>query len=139
METTRKIRLLIVDDNQETRELLKETLGDAHYSFLEAANGLEALEVWSENPIDLVIADEVMPKLSGRQFYANARKKGLNAPFIIITGLRSYEVDFSFLEAGVPPPLVLEKPFPTAKLRDYIERTLGMPVLAFTTTEKKSA
>jgi DNA-binding NtrC family response regulator len=123
MEATGKIRLLIVDDNQETRELLKETLGDKLYSYFEAANGLEALDILSQNTVDLIIADEVMPKLSGRQLFAQARGKGIMSPFIIMTGLRSYEVDFSFIE-GFDPPLVLEKPFASAKLRDFMDRSL---------------
>ena len=60
---TRKI--LVVEDEEIMRDLICHTFKDAGYSVLEAADGEEALELFYENKIDLIILDIMMPKLDG--------------------------------------------------------------------------
>lgn len=58
-------RILIVDDEEEGRRLIKSVLHQAHYNTTEAHNGEEALEMMHKNPPDLVILDVHMPKMNG--------------------------------------------------------------------------
>ena len=58
-------KILIVDDAEFNREILKEFLGEA-YSYLEAENGNQAIRILEENPeIDLMLLDVNMPQMNG--------------------------------------------------------------------------
>ena len=58
-------KILIVDDAEFNREILKEFLGEAH-SYLEAENGIQAIRILEENPeIDLMLLDVNMPQMNG--------------------------------------------------------------------------
>ena len=57
--------LLIVDDEQEIREMLARHFAFEGYNILQAEDGLEALEVLNNQKVDLVISDIVMPRMSG--------------------------------------------------------------------------
>ena len=58
-------KILIVDDAEFNREILKEFLGKA-YSYLEAENGIQAIRILEENPeIDLMLLDVNMPQMNG--------------------------------------------------------------------------
>ena len=58
-------KILIVDDAEFNREILKEFLGEA-YSYLEAKNGIQAIRILEENPeIDLMLLDVNMPQMNG--------------------------------------------------------------------------
>ena len=58
-------KILIVDDAEFNREILKEFLGEA-YSYLEAENGIQAIRILEENPeIDLMLLDVNMPQMNG--------------------------------------------------------------------------
>lgn len=78
--------ILIVDDEQDVRENVQYKLSRLRVSFVHASNGQEALQLLKEYPVDLVICDINMPKMSGREFVKLARHSGYDAPFIIFTG-----------------------------------------------------
>src|SRR3569832_2614520 len=66
MEQNRASRILLVNDNDDTRELLARTLRKAGYSnLIEARNGAEAVHKLREESIELVITDVHMPQLDG--------------------------------------------------------------------------
>ena len=60
-----KPRILVVDDEQDIRELLKFYLNKEGYEVIEAANGEEALTIFENEYIDLGIIDVMMPKMDG--------------------------------------------------------------------------
>jgi CheY-like chemotaxis protein len=61
--------ILVVEDDESVRSLVKEVLADAGYQVLEAASGAAALSICArhENPIHLLLTDVVMPEMSGRE------------------------------------------------------------------------
>ena len=63
--------ILIVDDHETIWDFLIEALQQLGYSVLLAENGLDAVEIYRENPheIDLVLLDMIMPKLGGHQTF----------------------------------------------------------------------
>ena len=67
-------RILVVDDDKNTRMLLKAVLEGENYSVLTADNGESALEVMEDNHIDLVVLDIMMPKLDGYEFTETIRQ-----------------------------------------------------------------
>ena len=58
-------KLILVEDDPQVRGMLSETLIQEGYEVLEAANGREALVVFRDNPVDLVITDIIMPEQDG--------------------------------------------------------------------------
>ena len=61
-------QILVVDDDKNTRLLLKAVLQAENYSVHTAENGEEALEVMDREHIDLVVLDIMMPKMDGYEF-----------------------------------------------------------------------
>lgn len=95
--------VLIVDDEEEIRELIGLQLENANRSFFFAANGVEAIDILTKHKIDLVISDIAMPKMNGFELLRKIKLLGLNTPVIILTGhadsmvanqLRTYSVRF---------------------------------------------
>ena len=126
MVAQQKIRLLIVDDNKQTQHFLVESLGDHVYEIVQARSGLEALDLLSKISVDLIISGESTPGLSGHQLYALTRKRGNLVPFIMITGVKSFEGDFYYSEGGKVVPLILERPFPVTRLLEFMEQSLEL-------------
>ncbi|PKM55604.1 MAG: DNA-binding response regulator, partial [Firmicutes bacterium HGW-Firmicutes-3] len=58
-------RILIVDDETVIREVMAKAFRNDGYKVFEAADGLEALEVFEENDIEIMILDIMMPKMDG--------------------------------------------------------------------------
>lgn len=76
--------VLVVEDESLMRELITLTFKENGYKVLEAADGEEALEVFSENTIDLIILDVMMPKLDGWSVCRRIRGKS-NVAIIMLT------------------------------------------------------
>ncbi len=58
-------RILVIDDDEQVRALLLEILERAGFGVVEAANGVEGINRYREEPTDVVITDINMPKMSG--------------------------------------------------------------------------
>jgi CheY-like chemotaxis protein/two-component sensor histidine kinase len=84
----KKASLLLVDDVEAGRRLLKEYLSQSPFEFIEAKNGVEAVELTKKHHPDLVLMDMRMPKMDGGKAtrLIKADKKLRNIPVIIITG-----------------------------------------------------
>ena len=86
----KKIRVLIVEDSELTREIIYETLLRMNYEVEQAANGIEGLEkVETFNP-DIILTDIDMPKMDGIQFFKHLKSRGFNKPVIFLS---SHEED----------------------------------------------
>ena len=75
-------QILVVDDDKNTRRLLKAVLETEHYSVFTAANGEEALDAMNKEYIDLVILDIMMPKMDGYEFTKILRESKIICPFL---------------------------------------------------------
>ena len=98
-----KRKVLIVEDNEINREILKETLED-DYDVLEAVNGEEGLNILSQyyKDISLILLDVVMPVCDGFEFLSRQKSDSLLAsvPVIVITGNNSQEDELKCLGLG---------------------------------------
>jgi putative two-component system response regulator len=79
--------ILVVEDNDSLRVGLCETLAQAHYHVLSAANGREALLKMNVIEVDLILSDIAMPQMDGLAFFAAVRKRPewIAIPFIFLT------------------------------------------------------
>ena len=68
------MKLLIVDDEKQIRELIKKYALHENYEVIEAGDGLEAITIVKEKVIDLVIMDIMMPNLDGFSSVKEIRK-----------------------------------------------------------------
>ena len=82
--------VLIVDDEERIRLLIKEYCLNENYNVLEAEDGVSALDIIKNNKIDVVILDIMMPKMDGLTAYNEIKK--YNIPTIILSA-RTEEYD----------------------------------------------
>jgi two-component system cell cycle sensor histidine kinase/response regulator CckA len=116
--------ILLVEDEDAVRAFGARALSSRGYTVLEAASGVEALEVVErENgKIDLIVSDVVMPEMDGPTMFAELRKRGIKAKVIFVSGYAEEafaknlpEGDFGFLP----------KPFTLKQLIETVKASLG--------------
>jgi len=80
--------ILVVDDEEFIRSILKNMLEKLGYSVILAANGKEALDIYArqKNHIDLVILDLIMPVMNGRETYEQLIRMNKNLKILIASG-----------------------------------------------------
>ncbi len=115
--------ILIVDDEQRMRSLIKDFLKQKNYSSLEAADGEEALQVFEENKnkIKLILLDVMMPKLDGWSVLRQIRQTS-NVPIIMLTARGEEQDELFGFELGVDE--YIPKPFSPKILVARVEAIL---------------
>ena len=77
--------ILVADDDQTSRYLLREILTEAGYDVLEAADGQEELSMIETKSIDLLITDRSMPGLGGLELLTALRDRRKSMPALMIS------------------------------------------------------
>src|SRR5574344_397800 len=83
--------LLLVEDDEDLIYSLKETLSIFFKDILIAKNGHEALQIYSNNSIDLIITDYVMPNMNGYELCKEIRNQNEKIPLIIMSNYSDTE------------------------------------------------
>lgn len=78
-------RILVVDDDKNTRMLFRAVLENANYTVFMAADGEEALSVMEREHVDLVVLDIMMPKMDGYEFTKALRESDNNLPVLMVS------------------------------------------------------
>ena len=78
-------QIMVVDDDKNTRMLLKAVLENEHYTVYTAENGEDALAVMDQHHIDLVVLDIMMPKMDGYEFTKALRDCNNNLPILMVS------------------------------------------------------
>ncbi len=78
-------QIMVVDDDRNTRVLLKAVLEAENYSVYTAENGEDALAVMDAHHIDLVVLDIMMPKMDGYEFTKALRESNNNLPVLMVS------------------------------------------------------
>lgn len=115
--------LLIVEDNDEMRRFLRDELSE-EFRIIEAKDGIDALEKLSNNFVNLIICDLMMPRMDGFEL-CRRLKKDINfsqIPLIILTALNSLQARIKTLDSGADA--YIEKPFSLDLLRIQINNLL---------------
>lgn len=84
-------KILIVENEQDLRETLKQTLAEKGYGVLEASNGSECLEIIQNEDVDLVLLDILMPVMDGIQVLEELKDVHESPMIIILTNKEDLE------------------------------------------------
>ena len=101
--STRKVRVLVVDDEAANRTLLTEALEPAGFTVLPASGGREAIEIAKSSNPDLVLLDLIMPEVTGFDVVAALRadEKTRDTPIMVLTAANLTEADMRQLNGRV--------------------------------------
>lgn len=123
IETGKKARVLLVEDDKALRRYLEVTLERAGYEVLSAADGLEAMKTVMAAPVDVVITDAMMPNLSGHELCRFLRNSPRLAqiPIVLLSALERKE---SGSEEGLADAF-LAKPVSAEKLTECVAGLLA--------------
>ena len=97
-------KILVVEDEQDLRELIVLELEEVGHTTLEAQNGLQGLERLAEQTPDLILSDITMPELNGYQFFRSVKEdfpEHSETPFILLTALSDRQDELKGLRLGV--------------------------------------
>jgi CheY-like chemotaxis protein len=114
--------ILLVDDNDDVREITALLLRDTGYNVIEAPSGSAALAALGANPaIDLLIVDFAMPGMSGIDLLEQARTRRPEIKVVFITGY----IDLARFGAKFADEIVVKKPFTMDQLAPAVRKALG--------------
>ncbi|NOZ25798.1 MAG: response regulator [Nitrospirae bacterium] len=124
VEVEQKPAILIVDDSLSIRKFVSMILRQNGYSVFTASNGMEALTVIDEHPVDLIITDLEMPVMHGYELLRELQRKGVSetVPVVILTsrGSEKHKEKAASLGAGK----YLVKPFEEESLLETVRESL---------------
>ena len=112
------MNILIVEDEDMIREGISDYLADCGYKTIQAADGQEALEQFSNHQVALVLLDIQMPKLNGLEVLSEIRKTS-QVPVLMLTAFQDEEYKMSAFAALADG--YLEKPFSLSLLKVRVD------------------
>lgn len=116
--------ILAVDDSPSMRKMVSFTLTGAGYNVVEAVDGMDALEKAEAQHVDLILADQNMPRLDGIGLTKRLREhpRFKNTPILILTTESSDQMKQAGKAAGATGWLV--KPFDPNRLIEVIQKVI---------------
>ena len=93
-------KILVVDDQADIRDLLKDAFSRQSYNVLCSSSAKGALSILDKKQVDVVISDEIMPGMSGTEFLAVVREKYPDIIRIILTGHADLESAIRAINEG---------------------------------------
>ena len=115
-----KLKILVVDDEARSREVLMAYLRTDNHSVATASSGREALEKFRLRHFDLVVMDRAMPEMNGEQTARFIKQVNQNIPVILLTGFSGQIEAEDTKPAAVD--VVLNKPITLDVLRHTIRK-----------------
>jgi CheY-like chemotaxis protein len=113
------IKILLVEDEERIRSLLKEVLESEGYEIQAASSGKEALQSHARSPPDLILTDIVMPDTEGIEMIMKIRKSDPNVKIVAMSG-----GDYLDMAKKLGADCTLTKPFSNQALLDAVKATL---------------
>jgi CheY-like chemotaxis protein len=114
-------KILLVDDNDDVREITALVLRDCGHHVIEASSGSTALRLLEADAgVDLLIADFAMPEMSGTELLERVRTKYPAIRSVFITGYSEKQLSEMFTSE-----IVITKPFSTEQLTRAVEKAMG--------------
>ena len=115
--------VLIVEDNQLTRQMLKDALKELPCDVAEAPDGEVAMAAVEKGPPAVLLLDLVLPKMSGNEILKAVKERKLDTRVLIITALDSRSMADQALDDGAHG--FIAKPFHPLEVRSAVEGALA--------------
>lgn len=118
-------KILIVDDEEPVRKVIRLQLSGTRYEILEAEDGEQAIQILNDNTllVELIICDVRMPKLNGVEAVAYFRREYPKTPVIVLTGYPDVNLGVEFMREGVADYLV--KPVEKETLLKAVDKAIS--------------
>ncbi len=120
----KQARVLVIDDEAEVRELLRDILSDAGHEVDIAGNGCEGIAMFEQQAYDIVLTDLGMPVMSGWEVAGKIRQINKCVPIALVTGWNVVLDDAAMHSSGIN--LVVHKPFQVDQVLNLVRE--GMVV-----------
>ncbi len=122
-DSSKKVRILVVDDSPDTLEVLKRNLESEGYLVFTAPGAVEAIKIIEASKVDLVITDLKMPEVDGLSLVRHIQENYKNMGVMMITGYPSIEGAVEAVKFGAEE--YLSKPFTDEELFSAVSRVLN--------------
>ena len=117
--------ILVVDDEEELRDIVGRVLRDAGHRVTTAADGKEAIVTMANEEFDLVLTDVIMPEKDGMQVISEARRKYPRVKIVAMSGGGHIPRDqYLKIATGLGAHAILEKPFSNRELMETVTAVL---------------
>ncbi len=111
---------MVVDDESAIRDIIKLFLG-VRYQFIDARDGIEAIELYEKERPDLVIMDIRMPRMNGVEAIKKIKSRYPDAKIIVLSAYANERLE-ELKEAGAS--IILEKPLRRGKVLEAVNELL---------------
>ena len=120
----RKARILVIEDEEGVRNVLKDILTDAGHEVEIADDGLQGIEIFEKEDFDLVFTDLGMPVMSGWQVTEKIKSINVKVPVALITG---WNIELKELEMrGSGVDLIIHKPFEVNQVLKLVQEGMEL-------------
>ena len=123
-----KPRVLIADDDAPVRGLLERTVVAAGYDVLTASDGQEAIDLLAKAPVDAIVSDISMPRLTGIELLRAIRARDPDVPVILCTGSPDIQSAIAAVKLGALQYLI--KPIELDELKRVLTRAVRLGRIA---------
>ncbi|WP_028317926.1 response regulator [Desulfobulbus elongatus] len=120
------MRILVIDDDDQMRTLLRQVMEWAGHEVIEAGNGREGMQKYRKRPADLVITDLIMPEQEGLETISSLKKEYPRLKIIAISGGGRIGPE-AYLPAAqeLGADRVFSKPFDVRELAEAVQELLN--------------
>ncbi len=122
---TKNQTILVVEDDEASREFLSEVLDSLGYNFISTQNGIEGLELFKLHSPSLVLLDIRLPDINGIEVLNRIKKLSPETPVIAQTAFAMEPEKEEFLRNGFDG--YLSKPIKPEVLAETIKKYIGLP------------
>ena len=121
------MKILLVEDDENLREVLEKRLGDEGFIVESADNGEDGLYLGREFEFDVAVIDLGLPKIAGMEVIQTLRNEGKTFPILVLTARGSWQDKVMGLDAGADDYLVKPFHFPEllARVNALVRRSAG--------------
>ena len=118
--------ILLVDDDEQFRTMLSESLSQAGYEVNEARDGREGIQSYRDHPCDLIITDLIMPEKEGLETIQELRRRYPEVKIIAISGgSRHGSFDYLKMAQAFGARRMLAKPFTRMEILEAVSQVLA--------------
>jgi CheY-like chemotaxis protein len=122
-EMKRPITVLVIDDDERVRTLLRDILRFAGYRVIEASDGRSGMRYLENGEFDMVLTDLGMPEMNGWEVVKMIKKETPQTPVVLITGWGTNLDEEKVKESGVDG--IIGKPFQVNEVIETVEQFIN--------------